>query len=150
AWYLAEAMNILTKNPDIWKKTIFILTYDENDGYFDHVPPFVAPEPGNPESGKTSARIDAGVEYLTLAEDTKHYPGKGARGGPVGLGFRVPMVVASPWSRGGYVCSQVFDHTSVLRLLERVIGKGIRESNISPWRRTVCGDLSSAFRPFDG
>ena len=42
AWYVSEVIDILTQNPEIWKKTIFILTYDENDGYFDHVPPFVA------------------------------------------------------------------------------------------------------------
>ena len=154
AWYVAETLNILTKNPAVWSKTIFILTYDENDGYFDHVPPFVAPEPGNAESGKTSPGIDAGVEYLPLEQDLKRNPAKEARGGPVGLGYRVPLVVASPWSRGGYVCSQVFDHTSILQLLERVlsrrIGKEVRETNISAWRRTVCGDLSAAFRPFDG
>ncbi len=45
AWYVSEVMDILTKNPEVWKKTIFILCYDENDGYFDHVPPFVAPIP---------------------------------------------------------------------------------------------------------
>src|SRR5882724_6696535 len=154
AWYVAETLNILTKNPKLWRKTIFILTYDENDGYFDHVPPFVAPEPGNPESGKTSPGIDASVEYLPLEQDLKRRPAREARGGPVGLGFRVPLVVASPWSRGGYVCSQVFDHTSVLQLLERVVshrsGKEIRETNISAWRRTVCGDLTAAFRPFQG
>ncbi len=154
AWYVAETLNILTKNPAVWSKTILILTYDENDGYFDHVPPFVAPEPGNPESGKTSPGIDAGVEYLPLDQDLKRRPAKEARGGPVGLGYRVPLIVASPWSRGGYVCSQVFDHTSVLQLLERVLsqrsGKEIREPNISSWRRTVCGDLAAAFRPFQG
>ncbi|HCN85111.1 MAG TPA: phospholipase C, phosphocholine-specific, partial [Sphingobacteriaceae bacterium] len=42
-WYLSETMDILTKNPEVWKKTIFILAYDENDGYFDHVPPFTVP-----------------------------------------------------------------------------------------------------------
>ena len=154
AWYVAETLSILTKNPEVWSKTIFILTYDENDGYFDHVPPFVAPDPANPESGKTSPGIDAGVEYLPLDQDRKRHPPKEARGGPVGLGYRVPLVVASPWSRGGYVCSQVFDHTSVLQLLERVAGRrsqtGIRETNISAWRRTVCGDLTSAFRAFQG
>jgi phospholipase C len=154
AWYVAETLNILTKNPDVWSKTVFILTYDENDGYFDHVPPFVAPEPGNPESGKASAGIDAGLEYLPLEQDRKRHPVKEARGGPVGLGFRVPLIIASPWSRGGFVCSQVFDHTSVLQLLERVSsrrsGKEIREPNITAWRRTVCGDLSAAFRPFLG
>ena len=153
AWYVAEALNILTKNRAVWSKTILILMYDENDGYFDHVPPFVAPEPGNPESGKTLPGIDASLEYLPLEQDLQRAPAKEARGGPVGLGYRVPMIVASPWSRGGYVCSQVFDHTSVLRLLGRVLsqrtGKDIQETNITAWRRTVCGDLTSAFRPFE-
>lgn len=151
AWYVAEALDILTRNPEVWKKTIFIVTYDENDGYFDHVPPFVAPDPDNPESGKTSPGIDTGVEYLRLDQDLMRHP-REARGGPVGLGYRVPLLVASPWSRGGFVCSQVFDHTSVLQLLERLLshrlGREIRETNISAWRRTVCGDLSTAFRPF--
>jgi phospholipase C len=61
------------------------------------------------------------------------------------------LVVASPWSRGGSVCSKVFDHTSVLQFLEKLLshktGKPVRETNISAWRRTVCGDLSSVFRP---
>jgi phospholipase C len=154
AWYVAETLNILTNNPRVWRKTIFILTYDENDGYFDHVPPFVAPEPGNPESGKTSPGIDTSLEYLPLEQDLKRYPASEARGGPVGLGYRVPLIIASPWSRGGYVCSQVFDHTSVLQLLERMLslrsGKEIRETNISAWRRAVCGDLTAAFRSFQG
>jgi phospholipase C len=53
------------------------------------------------------------------------------------------MIVISPWTRGGWVNSQVFDHTSVLRFLEKRFG--VAEPNISPWRRTVCGDLSSIF-----
>jgi phospholipase C len=152
AWYVAETLNILTKNPELWSKTVFILTYDENDGYFDHVPPFVAPDPRNPESGKTSPGIDASLEYLPLTQDLERHPPKDARGGPVGLGYRVPLVIVSPWSRGGFVCSQVFDHTSVLQLLERMLshrtGKEIREPNITAWRRAVCGDLTAAFRPF--
>ena len=150
-WYVAEVLNILTQNPEVWKKTIFVLTYDENDGYFDHVPPFVAPDPADPATGKTSQNIDAGAEYWSLAQDSKRRSKVEARGGPIGLGYRVPMVVASPWSRGGLVCSQVFDHTSVLQFLEtqlsRRTGKSIRETNISEWRRTVCGDLTAIFRP---
>ena len=152
AWYLAEVMNILTRNPQVWKKTIFILTYDENDGYFDHVPPFVAPDPRNAETGKVSAGINAASEYVTLEEDLKKQPAREARGGPIGLGYRVPMIVASPWSRGGYVNSQVFDHTSVIQLMEKLLshrtGKKIQETNLSNWRRAVCGDLTSTFRPF--
>jgi phospholipase C len=153
AWYVSEALNVLTQNPEVWRKTIFILTYDENDGYFDHVPPFVAPDPRDPESGKTSPGIDPRLEYLPLEDDRKQHKEDEARGGPVGLGYRVPLIVASPWSRGGFVCSQVFDHTSVLQVLEhlasRWAGKEVRETNITAWRRAVCGDLMSVFRRFE-
>ena len=149
SWMVSEVLNILTHNPEVWKKTIFILTYDENDGLFDHVPPFAAPDPNRPETGKTSEDAAAAVEYWPLERDRERRPPSDARGSSIGLGFRVPMLIASPWSRCGYVCSQVFDHTSVLQLLENVLshkGKSVRETNISSWRRTVCGDLSSAFQ----
>lgn len=151
AWYVSEVMDILTKNPEVWKKTIFILTYDENDGYFDHVAPFVAPNPYAEDSGKVSEGIDARLEYVKREE--QYYPESG-RESSIGLGYRVPMVIASPWSRGGWVNSQVFDHTSPLQFLESFIshktGKRVREDNITTWRRTVCGDLTSAFRPYNG
>ncbi|WP_285011371.1 phosphocholine-specific phospholipase C [Pedobacter faecalis] len=146
AWYLSEVIDILTKNPEVWKKTIFVLTYDENDGYFDHIPPFVAPNPKDPSSGKVSDSLDIRTEYAAK--------GQTSRESPVGLGFRVPMVVVSPWSRGGYVNSEIFDHTSSIQFLEKFLrhktGKAIREDNISSWRRSVCGDLSSVFRPYHG
>ncbi|MDP4130718.1 MAG: alkaline phosphatase family protein, partial [Bacteroidota bacterium] len=145
AWYVSEVMDILTQNPEVWKKTIFILNYDENDGYFDHVPPFTAPDPHHPESGKVSAGVDTGLEHVKLEEDVP---------GSIGLGFRVPMIIASPWSRGGLVNSQVFDHTSCIQFLEHFInkkfGKNMEETNITPWRRIVCGNLTSAFRQFEG
>lgn len=154
AWYLSEAMDILTQNPEVWKKTIFILCYDENDGYFDHVPPFVPPAPNQEAAGKVSNGIDLATEYVSLEEDLKRKPAGQARSGPIGLGYRVPLVIASPWSRGGAVCSQVFDHTSILMFLEKFLshksGREIRESNISAWRRTVCGDLTSVFTPYNG
>lgn len=141
-WYVSEALDILTKNPEVWKKTIFVLTYDENDGYFDHFPPFVAPNPNNQESGKVSA----GINYATDFEAKK--------GSPIGLGYRVPLVIASPWSKGGYVNSQVFDHTSSLMFVEKWLSKKtskkIKSNNISDWRRNMCGDLTSVFRPYNG
>lgn len=148
AWYLSEVMDILTRNPEVWKKTIFVLTYDENDGYFDHVPPFTAPAPGK---GKVSAGIDASQEWVS--KDAQEQ-GRGVRESAIGLGYRVPMVVASPWSRGGYVNSQVFDHTSNLQFLEKFFShklkKKVHTDNISSWRRAVCGDLTSIFRPYNG
>ena len=130
--YASEILNILTENPEVWKKTIFIVTFDENDGYFDHVPPFVAPDPLDATTGKCSPGIDTEIEYIRLANELKEgIPKKEARGGPIGLGFRVPLVIASPWSRGGQVCSQVFDHTSSLQFLEtffqKKLGKSVKE-----------------------
>ena len=154
AWYVSEVMDILTKKPEVWKKTIFILCYDENDGYFDHVPPYVAPNPGNPATGLVSEGIDSSVEFVTLEQDKKRTDEEHARESAIGLGYRVPLVIASPWSRGGAVCSQVFDHTSIIQLLEKILtrktGKPIKETNISAWRRAVCGDLSSVFKPYNG
>ncbi len=153
-WYVSEVLDILTRNPEVWKKTIFILTYDENDGYFDHVPPFVVPSPFRDDSGKVSFGIDVRPEYITLEEDRLQTSSVEAREGSIGLGFRVPLVVASPWTRGGWVNSEVFDHTSSLQFLEtflsRKMGLRVVESNISSWRRAVCGDLTSVFRPYNG
>jgi len=141
-WYVSEALDILTKNPEVWKKTIFILTYDENDGYFDHQPPFVVPNPEDSSSGKVSAGINFATDY------------EARKGSPIGLGYRVPFIVASPWSKGGFVNSQVFDHTSSLMFMEKWLSKKtnkiIRSNNISDWRRNICGDLTSVFRPYNG
>jgi phospholipase C len=117
ARFIYRVLDALASTPDIWSSTVVLITYDENDGYFDHVPPPVPP-PGTPE----------GDEVFF--------------GQPLGLGYRVPMLVVSPWSSGGYVCSQTFDHTSVIRLLETWLD--VKEPQISPWRRQVCGDLTSA------
>ena len=154
AWYISEVMDILTRNPEVWKKTIFILTYDENDGYFDHAPSFAAADPKRPETGGASAGIDTGLEYTYKEDELRQgVAEKEARSGPIGMGFRVPMIIASPWSRGGWVNSQLFDHTSTLMFLERFVeskfGKTVREENISAWRRAISGDLTSVFRPYD-
>ena len=125
AWLTARLIAALAANPKVWAKTVFILNYDENDGFFDHVPP---PLPAvGPAAGKSTVP--------GLGED---YHGE-----PVGLGPRVPMMVVSPWTKGGFVNSQVFDHTSVIRFLEARFG--VAEPHISPWRRAVCGDLTSVF-----
>ena len=113
---LKQLLDGLAANPEVYKSSVFIFNYDENDGFFDHVMP-ILPPPGTPD------------EFV------------GSQ--PIGLGIRVPAVVVSPWSRGGRVCSQVFDHTSVLRFLET--WTGVMAPNISAWRRQVCGDLTSAF-----
>ncbi|MFJ3987794.1 phosphocholine-specific phospholipase C [Streptomyces sp. NPDC090032] len=131
AWYISQVLDALTSDPEVWSKTALFVTYDENDGYFDHVvPPFPPHTP------------DHGLSDIDVTQDW--FPGDdGHRAGPYGLGARVPMTVVSPWSTGGYVCSETFDHTSIIRFMERRFG--VHEPNISPWRRAICGDLTSAF-----
>lgn len=149
AWYISEVMNILTENPEVWRKTIFILTYDENDGYYDHMPPFYPPN--NPQQ-KVDVNGAAGVDYVDFRQNyfkDETEPMHKRREGPIGLGYRVPMIVASPWSRGGFVNSEVADHTSVIRFLETFLSKknnkNVRCENISNWRREICGNLVSVF-----
>ena len=121
-----QVLSTLVANPSVWDRTIVFLTYDENGGFFDHVPPPVAPR-GTPGEWLTvPARIGDGGEFR----------------GPIGLGFRVPMLVVSPYTVGGYVCSDVFDHTSTLRFIERRFGVPV--PNLSPWRRSATGDLTTA------
>ncbi len=154
AWYVSEVLDILTKNPEVWKKTIFILCYDENDGYFDHIPPFSVPNPYKENTGKVSEGIDPRVEYATLEQEMKKKSKEESRDSPIGLGYRVPLVIASPWNRGGKVFSEVSDHTSIIQFMETFIqaktGKQVKEENISQWRRTICSDLTASFAPYDG
>ncbi|MBP2157529.1 MULTISPECIES: phosphocholine-specific phospholipase C [Asticcacaulis] len=132
--YTARVLDALTSNPEVWAKTVFLINFDENDGYFDHVPPPAPPS------------IGADGKQLGFAEgaEAEYHQGDDKYGNrPYGLGPRVPMYAISPWSKGGYVASEVFDHTSVIRFLERRFG--VQEPNISAWRRAVCGDLTSCF-----
>ncbi|WP_328433383.1 alkaline phosphatase family protein [Streptomyces sp. NBC_00425] len=121
AAFVASKIEAIAADPEVWAKTAFILNYDENDGLFDHVPPPTPP---------------VGT------------PGEFVGGLPIGGGFRVPAIIVSPWTVGGWVAGESFDHTSTLRLLERLTG--VLEPNISDWRRSAFGDLTSAFRFEDG
>jgi phospholipase C len=110
-----------------WEKTALFITWDENGGFFDHVAPPVAP-PATPG------------EFLTVPDVTND---SGGDPGPIGLGFRVPLLIVSPFARGGCLSSDTFDHTSLLRFLETRFG--VEVPNLSTWRRENTGDLTSAF-----
>ena len=130
AWYVSNVLSALTANPKVWAKTVMLYTFDEAGGMFDHI---VQPTP--PTNGRGKSTVDTVNEL---------YPGTTERvAGPYGLGSRVPMIIVSPWTKGGWVCSEVFDHTSIIRFMERRFG--VQEPNITPWRRTVSGDLTAAF-----
>ena len=146
AWYISQMLDILTANPDVWASTVFLITYDENDGFFDHM---VAPTPPmSAAQGLSTVGTKNEIFDGTESPNVPAYTETGYTPGPYGLGARVPMIVISPWSKGGYVNSQVFDHTSIIRFLEQRFGQDnprLIEHNITPWRRTVSGDLTSCF-----
>jgi len=129
-WYTQAVLDALTMDPAIWSRTVLLVNFDENDGFFDHMPPPCAP----------AHDADGGLAGASTVATTGEYHTDGR---PYGPGPRVPMYVVSPWSRGGWVNSQVFDHTSVLRFLEARFG--VAESNISAYRRAMTGDLTTAF-----
>ncbi|MFI6602556.1 phosphocholine-specific phospholipase C [Nonomuraea sp. NPDC050536] len=122
----------------VWEDTVFIITYDENGGFYDHVPPPVPPSPASGSGSGSNVGVDGNGNVV----------GEIYQNVPTGAGWRVPLIAVSPWSTGGFVCSQTFDHTSLIRFIEswsQAIGRPVRETNISAWRRAVCGDLTSAF-----
>jgi len=136
AWYVSQILDALTDNPEVWSKTAFFLTYDENDGFFDHIVPPTVPQ------SRAQGLSSVDISYEIFGGSSVY------AAGPYGVGVRVPMVVISPWSKGGWVNSEVFDHTSLIQFIERRFAAqypGIRENNITNWRRAVTGDLTSAF-----
>lgn len=144
AAYIAQVLDALTADPAVWARTVLLINYDENDGWFDHAPPPAVPSRDADGRPAGHSGVPTAGEYLEHLAPRHSTPADAALlGRPLGLGPRVPLFVVSPWSRGGWVCSQVFDHTSVLRFLEARFG--VAEPQISPWRRAVCGDLTRAF-----
>lgn len=151
AYFINLVLEALTADPEVWSKTVLFINYDENDGLFDHVVP---PMPPHSQERNAQGLVSDDLveslrdEFLDLDKSSTEkkplVPGADPGGlQPVGLGPRVPMLIVSPWTTGGWVCSQTFDHTSVLQFLETRFG--VPEPNISKWRRAVCGDLTSAF-----
>ncbi len=141
--YTARVLDALTADPEVWSKTVLLLMFDENDGFFDHMPPPAPPSRDASGALAGASTVDTRGEYHEIVAGAEKDDTLAHLHGVYGLGPRVPMYVLSPWTKGGWVNSQVFDHTSVLRFVEQRFG--VAEPNISPWRRAVCGDLTSIF-----
>jgi phospholipase C len=116
AHYVNTVLQTLFANSTVWNSTALFVTYDEHDGFFDHqLPPY-------PATSVTD-------EYIS--------------GEPIGPGPRVPMLICSPWTTGGYIDSNVYDHTSMLQFLSA--WTGVQPANVTPWRSSVVGNLTAAF-----
>ncbi len=149
-----DVLEAITSNPETWSKTVFFLTFDENDGFFDHLPAPAVPsyELDNTLAGKSTVDLQ-GMYFDNSRGQTNYLDKRDNISGnlrPWGMGPRVPMYILSPWSKGCWVNSEVADHTSVAQFIEKRFG--ITIPAISPWHRAVSSDLTSAFdfdRPND-
>jgi len=144
-YFTTQVLEAVTANTESWRQTVMFLVFDENDGFFDHVPPPAVPSYNADGTLAGDSTLPLGGEYFSDPERRHLNPDDTISGTvrPWGLGPRVPMYVISPWSKGGWVNSQVFDHTSMGMFLEKRFG--ITVPGISPWHRAICGDLTSAF-----
>jgi phospholipase C len=133
--FVASKLDAVAANPEVWAKTVFIVNYDENDGSFDHLP---APVPAISTDGSDGATTVTAAYEQVPAGSEAGFPAL-----PLGFGFRVPFLAISPWSKGGYVNSELSDHTSVVKFIEKRFG--VHCPNITPWRRAVSSDLTSFF-----
>jgi phospholipase C len=125
-----KLLQVLQKHPETYATTAFILDYDEGGQFYDHA---WAPTPPMPGFGVSTAGVEGEVNPDVMTDFDA----------PVGMGFRVPMLIVSPWTRGNIVVSEVFDHTSVIQLVEERFG--VTCPVLSDWRRTAAGNLLSAF-----
>ncbi len=94
--FLAAVTNAVLHSPQ-WRRTALFVTYDEHGGYYDHVPPPPAIKPDDIPPLLHPGDVDAGFDRY---------------------GFRVPLIVVSPWGRRNYISNVVQDHTSITRFVE--------------------------------
>lgn len=156
-------LEALTSNPEVWSKTVFFLSFDENDGLFDHIPAPAVPSYDTEGRLAGKSTLDLAGMYFDAGQDVASPEnGKSKKGDeearrsylderdtisgsirPWGFGPRVPLYIISPWSKGGWVHSEVADHTSVGQFIEERFN--VRIPAISPWHRSVSSNLVSAF-----
>jgi phospholipase C len=103
-----------------WPRTLLIWLYDEHGGYYDHVPPPAAAEPDDVPGGSPLQRFFLLRLLLRFTGYAKQIEAIDA-GPPTydRLGFRVPAVIVSPYAKPGYVTGETYDHTSILKLIQR-------------------------------
>ena len=94
--FLRRTYQAVTANPDNWAHTVMVVYYDEHGGFYDHVPP--------PPIG-----------YTTTGSDSHSFES---------LGPRIPGLVISPFVKPGSICSELFDHTSVLQFIAETFTNG--------------------------
>jgi phospholipase C len=155
-YLVSQILQTLLLNPEVWAQTVFLVVYDENGGFFDHMAPRTPGPTITRLADLPPGAFAKGVydgEYVTTTNPSNAAGGPPSDWsgvlGPVGLGFRTPALVISPFSAGGWVCPDTFDHVSTHKLIEKAFLPagtlmGPDGLHISPWRYHTVGDMTSA------
>jgi phospholipase C len=117
---VCEIYRALTKAPNQWRRTLFVILYDEHGGFYDHVPPH-------------------GLNDITSPQVHPVHPE-----GPTFYGPRVPALLISPWVGAKTASHVVFDHTSLLKtILLNFIGPDAATTEALGKRVDAANDLMS-------
>lgn len=114
---IASIYNALVDNEDLFKETVFVVTYDEHGGFFDHVPPPKAVHPDLRDRRRRSREIGRRLVSKFVEYDNRPFPF-------THLGVRVPTVVVSPWVKDHKVDDTVYDHASIVASVRRLWAPG--------------------------
>jgi phospholipase C len=147
AYYVAQIVDALMAS-EFWESTVLVITYDETDVHFDHMPPPLSPDPRQVLAGLQPSPYEPWVEDASGTSDDGYainYPA------PVGAGLRVPTIIVSPWTYQRGIVSDQLDHTSILQLMETVSNVNCSalpaaDSDLG-WRRANFADLYQVIDP---
>ena len=104
AQYVSTLINGLMQSAS-WKDSVFILTFDEGGGFFDHV----SPQPAVNPDGITPKDLQPGDVCTNSSGPTCNF---------TYTGYRVPLIVVSPFAKKNYVSHTTTDYTAILKLIE--------------------------------
>jgi phospholipase C len=116
AFYVKSIIDALMQS-NAWQDSVFILTYDEGGGLYDHVPPFAVPPPDQYAPGQCLDPNNGSSGYCAVRK-------LGGQTNKIGVqqfgltGFRVPLVVISPYAKPNYVSHTPRDYTAILAFIE--------------------------------
>ncbi|RLM00063.1 hypothetical protein CFD26_103529 [Aspergillus turcosus] len=131
AWLQQQVVQAVVDSP-LYNETVLVISYDEQGGWYDHVPPVVAPK-GTPGEWLIDPYTSSDPDYYTA----------------LGPGPRVPRCIVSAYTRGGNVFTELTDHTSDIMFAEAWAAaqgyEGVYSQEITPWRRATMSNLLNAF-----
>lgn len=133
-------------NSDAWQDSVFILTYDESGGFYEHVPPLTVPVPDAYSQGQCPDPNNGSYGYCHTGTDANFTAPTPQNGGYDMFnitGLRVPVIVISPYAKPHYVSHQPMDHTAILAFIEKTFNIPPLTARDAYWLQN--GDMSDFF-----